>query len=313
MAPSPFDPDRLSWPFAVLDGGLSTALEAAGHDLRDELWTARLLIEAADALEAAHRAFAAAGAEIVISASYQASVAGLVGAGASPSQARAAITESTMLARRGAPAAMVAASIGPYGAVLGDGSEYVGRYDLSRRALSDFHRERCALILQGEPDLVAIETMPSVDEIEIVLEVFADLPPVPAWVTITGGDGATTWAGDPAERVGELVSEHPAVVAVGVNCVAPRLVTPMLERLAASCGGRALVAYPNRGRAWDGAQHCWVGDTPVGYLELGDLESQIAEWCALGARLIGGCCGYGPDMVAHLRRIRDGHTDRVTG
>lgn len=304
MVSSPIDLDRLPLPFAVLDGGLSTALEAAGHDLRDELWTARLLIDATDALEAAHRAFADAGAEIVISASYQASVAGLVGAGATPSEARAAITASTMLARRGAPDAVIAASIGPYGAVLGDGSEYTGHYDITARALREFHRERCALIVDGAPDLLAIETMPSLGEIEIVLEVLADLPSVPAWVSITGGDGSTTWAGDPVEQVGALLDAHPTVVAAGVNCVAPRLVTPMLERLAAICDELVLVAYPNHGRAWDGAHHCWVGDA-AGV----DLESQVAESCALGARIIGGCCGYGPEMVARLRRFRDGQVD----
>lgn len=301
MLPRPFDFEQLPAPFAVLDGGLSTALESAGHDLRDELWTARLLIDGTDALVAAHRAFAVAGAEIVISASYQASVAGLVGTGASVDEARAAIAASTTHARRGAPDAVVAASIGPYGAVLGDGSEYVGRYDLSPRELRDFHRARCALVVESEPDLLAIETMASVAEIEIVLDVLADLPPVPAWVSVTGGDGATTWAGDRLEVLGSIVAGCESVVAVGVNCVAPGLVTPMLEHLAASCGGRSLVAYPNHGRAWDGARHCWVGETAVP-----DLDEHISTWCALGARVIGGCCGYGPDLVARLRRIRDG-------
>ena len=140
-------------PFAVLDGGFSTALEGAGYDLRDELWTARLLVDAPEAVVAAHRAFVLAGADVVITASYQASVAGLVAAGCDPGAARAAIRESTDLARRASPI-VVAASIGPYGAVLGDGSEYDGRYCVSGEELRRFHEQRLELLVGGEPDLL---------------------------------------------------------------------------------------------------------------------------------------------------------------
>jgi homocysteine S-methyltransferase len=285
-------------PFAVLDGGLSTALEAAGHDLRDELWTARLLVDAPDAVIAAHRSFVEAGAEVLISASYQASVAGLVAAGCSPETARSAIRGSTELARLAGPEVCVVASVGPYGAVLGDGSEYDGRYEISDAALRRFHADRMALLLGSEPDLIAIETIPSLREVEIVLGVLDEYPEARAWLSVTGGDGEHTWSGDAVESIGALAADCPRVVAVGVNCVAPQLVEPMLERLASRFEG-PLVAYPNHGRTWDGTNHCWIGDD-----QAVNLAALVGRWHALGARLIGGCCGYGVDLVRRLVEIR---------
>ena len=287
-------------PFAVLDGGLSTALEAAGHNLRDVLWTARLLVDAPDAVVAAHRSFVEAGAEVLISASYQASVAGLVAAGCTDSVARGVIRDSTDLARRVDPSVCVAASIGPYGAVLGDGSEYDGRYGISDDELRRFHSERFALLTAGRQDLFAIETIPSFGEAQIIVEALSEYPAARAWLCVTGGDGERTWAGDSLESIGDLAHASQQVVAVGVNCVGPHLVEPMLERLASQFDG-PLVAYPNHGRAWDGRNHCWVGDD-----RMVDLAELVARWHALGARLIGGCCGYGVDMIRRLVEIRAG-------
>jgi S-methylmethionine-dependent homocysteine/selenocysteine methylase len=256
-----------------------------------------LLVDAPEAVVAAHRAFVLAGADVVITASYQASVAGLVAAGCDPGAARAAIRESTDLARRASPI-VVAASIGPYGAVLGDGSEYDGRYCVSGEELRRFHEQRLELLVGGEPDLFAIETIPSAVEAAIILDALGQYPDVRAWLSITGGDGAHTWAGDRIETIGDLAQSHPQIVAVGVNCVAPQLVAPMLERLGSRFDG-PLVAYPNHGRTWDGTKQCWIGDDqPV------ELFGLVARWHALGARLIGGCCGYGPDLVRELVEIR---------
>ncbi len=290
-------------PFTVLDGGLSTQLEAAGYDLRDELWTARLLVDAPEAVVAAHRSFVDAGAEVLITASYQASLEGLVRAGCTAGEARAAIVGSTALARAGAsPGVIVAASLGPYGAVLGDGSEYRGRYAISDTELGDFHAGRLELLAASEPDLIAIETMPSAREVEIVLRLLAEYPRLRAWVAMTGGDGRHVWAGDSVESVAAVVGANAQVVGIGVNCVAPAIVSTMLRRLR-GVSNLPLVAYPNHGRAWDGAEHRWIGDDTEP-----DLGELVGEWVEIGARLIGGCCGYGSTMVRTLAAIRDGGT-----
>ena len=291
-------------PFTVLDGGLSTELEAAGHDLRDGMWTARLLVDAPDAVVAAHRSFVDAGAEALITASYQASVDGLVRAGCDVATARGAIVGSTALARAAAsPAVVVAASLGPYGAVLGDGSEYRGSYAIGDSELADFHAGRLELLAASEPDCVAIETMPSARETEIVLRTLRGYPRLRAWVTMTGGDGALVWAGDSVESVAEVAAASAQVIGIGVNCVAPSIVSAMLGRIR-NVTDLPLVAYPNHGRVWDGTAHRWTGDA-----DEPDLGALVGEWVGIGARLIGGCCGYGSTMVRTLVALRDGGTE----
>jgi homocysteine S-methyltransferase len=289
-------PTIVRHPFTVVDGGLSTALEVLGERPSGALWTAALLVDRPDVLVAAHRLAVDAGADVVITASYQASEAGLVAAGLRPADARAALASTTGLARH-AGAAVVAASVGPFGAVLADGSEYAGRYDASWADVRAFHRARLEVLVASGPDVLAVETMPSRIEAEIVVEEAAALGEVPMWVSFTCRDAASTCAGDP---IGDAVAavRHERVVAVGVNCTAPRLVAPLLAGIDA-VDDRPRVVYPNHGGTWDGAHERWVGadaeDVPVDHLD---------EWLALGVRLVGGCCGVGPDEVRRLARRR---------
>lgn len=283
-------------PFAVIDGGLSTALELLGHAPAGLLWTAHLLIDQPEVIVAAHRSYVDAGADIIISASYQATEAGFVAAGCSPAEARRALACTTDLARRaGAP--VVAASIGPFGATLGDGSEYHGRYAASWADVRRVHHRRLAVLADTGPDLFAIETMPSQVEAEIVLEELASMTDIPAWVSFTCADAVHTCAGDMFADVIEVVTTSSQVIAAGANCTDPQHVAGLLR----AAGGRTrspLLAYPNHGRAWDAEQRCWLGASED------DLAAHAEAWVALGARLIGGCCGVGPDGVRGLVHAR---------
>ena len=153
----------------VLDGGLSNALENRGHDLSSALWTARLLRDDPGEIVAVHRAYFAAGARVATTASYQASVPGLVAAGASHREAEALITASVRLAREARDQAaphtevplFVAASVGPYGAARANGSEYQGRYGRTAAQLRAFHGPRLELLAAAGPDLLAVETIPT--------------------------------------------------------------------------------------------------------------------------------------------------------
>lgn len=285
-------------PFTVLDGGLSTALERLGHDVTGPLWTARLVLEDPEAVVAAHAAYAEAGAEVLISASYQASVDGFVRAGCRPDAARSALAATTALARRAARrvgrTVLVAASCGPFGAVLADGSEYHGRYDASWEEVRRFHRERLAVLADSGPDLVAVETIPTRVEAEIVLGELAAHPALAAWVSFSCADAAATGGGDRIEDAVAAAVASPNVVAVGVNCTAPAHVAELLRR-ARDVTELPLVAYPNHGGRWDGAHDRWVG--PACGL---DVERDLDPWLAAGACLVGGCCGIGPDAIAVL-------------
>ncbi|WP_326596116.1 homocysteine S-methyltransferase [Streptomyces sp. NBC_01803] len=271
----------------VLDGGLSNQLRAQGRALSDELWTARLLTEEPEQLTAAHAAYVRAGARVVITASYQASFEGFARRGIGRAAAARLFGDSVRLARR-AGAEWVAASVGPYGAVLADGSEYRGRYGLSVGELARFHRPRVAALAAAGPDVLALETVPDVTEAEALLRAVGDCG-IPVWLSYTIA-GDRTRAGQPLADAFALAADEPGVVAVGVNCCDPGDVADAVA-LAAEVTGKPVVAYPNSGEAWDPVARRWRG--PVTY----DPGAAVA-WRAAGARLIGGCCRVGPGHIA---------------
>jgi homocysteine S-methyltransferase len=290
----------------LLDGGLATRLEARGHDLSDDLWSARLLADDPGEIVAAHLDFFRAGAQVATSASYQASVGGFAARGYDKAEAERLIMRSVELARVAAdtyeaeqPAAgplLVAASIGPYGAVLADGSEYSGDYGVSDDVLRDFHTARLELLLAAEPDLLALETVPSEQEAAVLLEVLVELrPPVPAWLSLTCADGSHTRRGEDARGVFSLATGHPGVVAVGVNCTAPEYVAELVAA-AVDVTGKPAVAYPNSGEAWDAVGRRWVR----GPDEVGVDPAVAVGWVESGVRFVGGCCRVTPDDIAAL-------------
>jgi homocysteine S-methyltransferase len=283
----------LRQPFTLIDGGLSTMLEEMGEQPSGLLWTAAALIDRPQVITAAHRRFVEAGADVIITSSYQASEAGFIAAGLTATDARRVLASTTAVARAAQPA-VVACSVGPFGACLGDGSEYHGSYDASWQEVRAFHRARLEVLVDTGPDVFAIETMPSSAEACIVVEELRALTDAPAWLTFTCVDGVHTCSGDLfADAVAAVV---PALTAVGVNCTAPAFVEPLLR---SAPGELPLVAYPNHGARWDGEHKCWLGPTGGS-----DLPGYVPAWLAAGARLIGGCCGVGTAATAALADMR---------
>lgn len=280
----------------ALDGGLATQLEAQGCDLSTALWSARLLAEEPEQIYAAHRAFFAAGAQVAITASYQASFAGFAVAGIGRARAVELMHRSVELARRAAAdepgdgPRWVAASVGPYGAVRADGSEYRGDYGLSGQELRRFHRERLAVLADAGADLLAVETIPSLAEVAAVVAEL-DALDAPAWISVTAR-GLRTRAGDPAAQALALAASGRSVGAVGVNCTRPDDVAGLLG-LAATVTDKPLVAYPNSGEAWDAASRTWRGSATV-------APGDVAKWVGIGARLVGGCCRVTPAQIATI-------------
>lgn len=283
----------------VLDGGLATELEAQGHDLSSTLWSARLLHDAPEAVVAAHAAFAAAGAEVATTASYQASVEGLARVGVDAHGARRLVARSVDLARRGAPDAWIAGSVGPYGAALADGSEYTGGYAdlLGVERLRRWHRPRMEWLAEAGADVLACETVPAAAEAEALIEE-ADMLGIPVWLSLTtvvDGDGVVrTCSGEPAEEVFAMAHGVDAVVAVGVNCTDPDGVLSAVT--AATVAAKPVVVYPNSGERWDAAARRWSG-TP------GLSPTDALTWLDAGARLVGGCCRVGPASIAALADV----------
>ncbi|MGA5000125.1 homocysteine S-methyltransferase [Streptomyces arboris] len=283
----------------LLDGGLSNQLEAQGCDLSDALWSARLLADAPEQVEAAHLAYLRAGAQVLITASYQATFEGFGRHGIGPERTGALLARSVELARRAAGAARradpereiwVAASVGPYGAMLADGSEYRGRYGLTVRELERFHRPRVAALAEAGPDVLALETVPDMDEAEAVVRV-AEETGLPLWLSYSVAGGRTR-AGQPLEEAFAVAAGREAVVAVGVNCCDPAEAEEAV-RVAVEVTGKPAVVYPNSGEGWDAEGRGWTG---VSTFDPG----RVRAWTGAGARLVGGCCRVGPDRIEEL-------------
>ncbi len=176
----------------------------AGTISAGDLWTARLLRDAPEEIAAVHRAYFAAGARVATTASYQASIDGFTRLGLSGADAEALIGRSVLLAREvrdelagDGIERWVAASVGPYGAALGDGSEYRGRYGVTAAYLRAFHRPRLELLAAAGPDVVAVETIPDVDEAAVLVELLDEIG-LPAWFSYSA-ERLKTRAGQPLD------------------------------------------------------------------------------------------------------------------
>lgn len=290
----------------ILDGGMSNELEAQGHDLSGALWSARLLRDDPDAIAAVHRAYYAAGAQIAITAGYQATYDGFARLGISRTETTALLRRSVSLAREAAVAAQaesggtrwVAASVGPYGAMLADGSEYRGDYGLTVAELTRFHRPRLEALAEAAPDVFAVETIPDLREAEAVLTALDGLG-IPAWLSYSIR-GTTTSAGQPLTEAFALARSSDAVVATGVNCA------PAADAAAALALNTELpgVVYPNGGGTWDPESRSWLGAQD----EIADLAP---TWLRAGAALLGGCCRVGPAEIKELAdRVGTAPTER---
>ncbi|MEG0363916.1 MAG: homocysteine S-methyltransferase, partial [Aurantimicrobium sp.] len=248
--------------------------------------TAQALLDDPGLIEAAHKAYVDAGAGVVITASYQISRAGFVEAGLTADDADRALRASIDVARQAVAGThtLVAASVGPYGAILHDGSEYMGNYGKTAEELRAFHAERLSVLISANPDLLAIETIPDALEAEALVAALADFPGALAWMSFSIGPDGKLWAGQSLAEAARIASSSPAIAAIGVNCVDPALVSTAIAEIR-SVTDLPVVVYANGGGTWNPETGIWenaAADALVAY---------SAEWITQGATLIGGCCG----------------------
>lgn len=295
--------------FLLLDGGLATELERYGYDLNDPLWSARLLLERPEAIQQVHWDYLQAGADCLITASYQATIPGFVRRGLGKEVAAALLYKAVTIAievrerfwaeeknRVGRLRPQIAASIGPYGAYLANGAEYTGDYDLDETGLFTFHRERWHILVQSGADLLACETIPSAIEARALARLMQETPNVPVWVSFSCQNGEQINDGTLLTEAVRPLLTLPQVVAVGVNCTAPSHIPSLIYHLK-TVTDKPIVVYPNSGETYDAEHKCWLG---VATADAFAAASQ--SWYALGARLIGGCCRTGPDHIRHIRQ-----------
>ncbi|MFN2134808.1 MAG: homocysteine S-methyltransferase [Candidatus Promineifilaceae bacterium] len=308
---NPLQPFLDRYGVLVVDGGLATELEARGADLNDDLWSARMLMDDPALIGQVHADYLWAGADVIISATYQATVAGFMSRGLSHDEAAALIRLAVDLALeardaywQAQPSAyraevirpLVAASVGPYAAYLADGSEYTGAYDLDRAGLFEFHRERWSILAGTEADVLACETIPNYEEAVALADLLETTPDRWAWFSFSCRDGAHISDGTPVAACAAYLDSCSRVAAIGVNCTAPRYITSLISEIR-SATEKPIIVYPNSGEQFDVARRQWIGESdPSTY---GSLSR---EWRKVGAACIGGCCRTTPD---HIRQVRD--------
>ncbi len=283
----------------VVDGALATELERRGANLDDPLWSAKLLIDAPEWIQAVHRDYFRAGADVATSSSYQASFEGFRARGIEDAESERLLRLSVELARRARDdhgSGIVAASVGCYGAILHDGSEYRGDYGLTKEELVAFHRRRLEVLVSAGPDLLAFETIPTAVEAQAILALLEEGGDVPAWVSFSCRSETELCHGESFAECVRLMGASPRVIAVGVNCTPTRFVSGLL-RSARGASDKPLLAYPNGGETWDGARHVWL-EAP----EATSNAASVREWHELGARLIGGCCRTTPETIRAISK-----------
>ena len=280
----------------LLDGGLATQLEAQGVSLHPTLWSAACLETDPTAVIAAHRAFLDAGAEILATASYQASREGFKALGLDSDSADELLRRSVTLVRTAIrdaqrPDALVAASLGPWGATQHDGSEYTGRYAIGAAALADFHAQRLAVFDAAGADVIACETLPNGREVTLLAELLESAQ-TPAWVSFCCRDVTHLHDGTPLADAAKIFRGHRRVLALAINCPAPRHVLEALDTLRSAAPDLPVLVYPNSGERYDARTKSWSG-----LLATDDAGTAAATWVAAGARGVGGCCRVGPDHI----------------
>ena len=273
----------------IIDGGLATQLEAQGCDINNPLWSASVIRSNPQAIIDAHRAYLEAGAQIITTASYQATDPDLL-----QRSVDLALQARDEFRASGGRLALVAASVGPYGAVLSDGSEYRGDYAIDADELHDFHRGRLDFLDASGADLLACETIPSKVE-ATVLAGLSGRAQLPGWISFSCRDGECISDGTPIEEAVEPIRDQPRILAVGINCTRPQFAVSLIRRLRSALPDRAIVVYPNSGEAFDASDKTWSGTVSAD-----DWAAAAQSWVAAGASIIGGCCRTGP---AHIRAI----------
>ncbi len=307
--PNPVDRFLELQGFLVVDGGLATELEARGCDLSDDLWSARILLDDPQLIRRVHLDYLKAGADWITTASYQASICAFERRGLSCDDAIDLLRRSVTLAtdareafwneykiEKGRLRPLVAASIGPYGAYLADGSEYTGRYDLDAPGLREFHESRWRILAEAGPDLLACETIPSLVEAEVLASLMDETPEAFVTMSFSCGDAQHLRDGSSLADAVRLVAEQPRVVAVGVNCVSPALVADLVREIRRTIQ-IPIIVYPNSGEEWDAVHKVWTG-----VAEVQEFGGACRDWAEAGARLIGGCCRTTPEHVGAIRK-----------
>ncbi|UQS86266.1 homocysteine S-methyltransferase [Nicoliella spurrieriana] len=291
-------------PTILIDCALSYGLEQRNIQLNNKLWTASALQSHPDIIKAIHKDYFNAGSNMTVTDTYQGSVPGFIDAGYTKEQAIELIQRSVKLAREAQAevtvpqTTWVAGAIGPYGAFLADGSEYVGNYGISEAELIKFHQDRLQTLVEAGVDLLAFETIPDFTELKAIKQLLSQYPGIDAFVSCSIKDAHHISDGTDLLEVQALLETIPNVIAYGFNCNHPEFTVPGLTYLHdhQTNANQSLIVFPNSGAHYDPSTKEWSQATAFSF------GKAAKEWQAAHAKWIGGCCEV---SVQDERDMRD--------
>lgn len=304
---NPIEPFLKKQKVLILDGAFGTELERQGYNINDPLWSATFLMHNPRAVAKVHEDYLKAGADCVTSASYQASFEGFMKRGVSRDEAKRLIQSSVRIAqetvdsfwadeanRKNRLKPLVAASIGPYGAYLADGSEFRGNYGLSQEALEAFHTERLEALIETKPDLLACETIPCLIEAKALVALLLSHKDVYAWVSFSAKDAHHINSGESIQECAKVLDAVENIVAIGINCTAPQYIESLIQEIR-QVSQKPIIVYPNGGATYNALSKTWDGVAKSG------THAKLAyTWYQKGANIIGGCCQTTPEDIAQI-------------
>jgi homocysteine S-methyltransferase len=269
----------------VCDGAMGTYLYQRGVYI-DRSFD-ELNLTASATVEAVHRDYLEAGADIVETNTYGAnrvSLAkyGLEGRAAEINQAAVRIARSVVGER-----AYVAGAVGPSNL---DAEALIS--DATRHAVREAFAEQGRALHAAGADLLLFETMSLVAELELALEACADIP-LPKVAQVRLEESGLSRQGATPRQVAERLKRAGAHV-VGVNCNGgPDMLLPAVEGMVGA--GLPVSVQPNAG-------HPRMVEGRSLYMSTPDYFGVYARrFLQAGARIVGGCCGTTPE---HIRRVR---------
>jgi len=302
---------KIKYPL-ILDGGLSNVLESFGCDLNQELWSAKMLIDQPELIKRAHLAYLEAGAQCITSSSYQATLSGFERIGLNRSDATKMMIKSIELADEArsvfikknnqSESIFLAASIGPYGAFLADGSEYRGDYRISDIELREFHAEKIRILESTNVDFLAFETIPSLQEIQILSELISQSKKQ-CWISFSCRDSEFLNDGSKIIDALKICTSTNNLFALGVNCTAPKYISSIIKKIRPLVQDKKIIIYPNSGEIYLPESKSWKGISDPDI-----FQKMASEWLDLGVDIIGGCCRIGPDHITKLSQSLGNYT-----
>lgn len=309
----------------VLDGGFSSQISrhvGVSAD-GDPLWSARFLQTNPDDIVKTHLDFIRAGADIISTNTYQASVSGFVKhLGVTEEQGYGLIRLAVDLAKCARDKhieeclekgvhhrpILIAGSVGPYGAYLHDGSEYTGTYadKTAEDTMREWHKPRIDTLVSSGVDLLALETIPCQKEALVLVDMLKQYPNTKAWISLSCQDDKRLAHGEDFQSVARNCwkTNPEQLIAVGTNCCSPKIVANLIRGISEGMSSPIpIVTYPNSGEKYK-PDKGWIGG------DCGSLDSFVHEFLDLNVRFIGGCCRTYAENITKIRNKVDSYLNR---